>query len=330
MRKISPPSLGWISDHELGTQEQSEEDFGIIFEPDVYGDTKALTYLTAYQRVPQFLLNHSNIATIKLGSPWFLSDLEEAIRSTLFFSTLLVVEPATNASGDSIERGIFQEGGAGYAYTYYTQDAISTLLEHFGDVVSGRDVILLPHLATAGSARHSVDAYTDFFRIVQPTWKILSKSQSTGLLAPGTFIFDSEEAQMPYFAGGNIRDLLPLRRNEHEAFTQWRRHIDEVLRSSSASESELRQALIEGVAELSHQVSVAQKKGLLDALGVTAVFSGIAAGVLGKEMGLLSASIGSMAGVAAALKGLLEESQSSREASRNPYYFGWLASRIRR
>lgn len=326
------PPLGWLSRQSSFPPEEFD---GFAYELNSFGDEKAFRYLTSYHNVAGLLQGHSHVLRHALRTKWYISEIEDVLRSSLFLQTKLVIEPPVTSIADVTEQGGCTDGEASYGYDFFTPGTLAKIFDHFGTMISGNDVLIVPRLYMDGGSdspdtdedSHTPYAYTDFFNAVSEPWIALASTERVQGIPADIVADSSTELGLPYLAGGNIKDLISLRKNEHEAFTQWRRFITEVLSAKNFTNAELYDALSQGIGELSTQIATAQRKGLLDAIGVTAIFSGLGVGVYQQEVGHWSAAIGLVGGTAAALKALLEKKDSYGSYSNNPHYFGWLARR---
>ena len=330
-------NLGWCREGEVKDLRSAEEkDFDLMVSAleGSSGDSRTLDYIMNYRQVEGLLRGHGPLLRHTLKTKWYLSEIEDIVRHSMFLHSKIVFEVPMQRIGSHVKIGHFNDGPASYQYSFFSLDAVRNIFEKFGDAIEGKEIVLLPQLKTSSDEGLNGESlppstYNDFFNSVLGTWKCLSNAERLGFqdikVSPN---FDGDIG-LPFFAGGDIRSLIALRRDEYESFTRWRLYLSEVMRSSSVTESEIYDSVQQGLGELDDRIRLIKRKGLLDAIGAAAVISGVGVAVKQGEMGYLSAAFGLIGGFAPALKGIVEQRDEYRRYSADPLYFGWLAQRVR-
>jgi hypothetical protein len=297
-------------------------------------------YLFVGYRMVPHLTKGFSVGRYRLTSEWYISEIEDALRTGLALFDKVIVE-VPSMEMESIEEGYFLDEDVSCDVSFLGFGALSQVADHFGDAVAGKELLLLPTF----SWPEWEDGDSDEFGFRSPSnawgvrailgplsevWSSLAKGAHFQMAWPAAGTLQPEDLRLPVLVGADVRDIVKLRRDEPEAFRRWRTYLEQARQSPTATPRELMEAIEQGVAELDSRVEILRKKGLLDAIGATAVAASIGVAMsLDDKRAMVAGALG-LAGVATtAMKGYLEASEGRKDLRRDRRFFWWVAQQLR-
>lgn len=337
---ISTINLGWglVGGNTVPEAADTAEYHYLLF--------RALDHISAAVRNSKYPVRY------KLNSPWFISEIEDLLRVNLLLAEKILVEVPHFRSDPDVPPFDFLSGawhfcelGTELSYTFPTLSALQALNEHFGDTISGNEVLLVPsvhatlqepddddpstwRMSTASDG--SISEYQHFFRPINEYYAI----SRSGKVAEAEFAADVDcrhiapgELSLPVFTSGDIKDLVSLRRDESDSFFRWREYYEDAISCSNVTQDEIQEAVAQGFSEHHERVKHLKRQGLLGDLSAGLTVIGLGVSVAQGDVLQASTALG-LGGLATALLSERLSKIDRRRLSSDPFHLLWLTNRL--
>ena len=285
-------------------------------------------------------------ARYKLQTPFYISEIENVIKHSIFLHEKIIIETPIGDSPCSSNRAYIDESyweeTVGCYFSYFSKMSLDHIFDQFGDAASDNEILLLPSFRPQWE---EYDAYEDedgnlYYNLEQSdpselkyllipfnnTKPRLGKLEN--ILAPMSAHIDREISnagfKIPLLHGCSTFDIIKLRRDNHDSFLKWREYLDETLSSSNPSKKEINESIFTGIKELEGHIDTLKRKGYLDLVGATASAASIALVFsVGGQFSVAAGSLASIQLLMSSIKNWINHSKEKEKLKTDPFYLIW-------